>query len=65
MTTTERIERAVGGGTWLYDRKLCHWREMSSDPLPNGLRTRRYVVREPRGLVLYDSSEKWFPGKVI
>ncbi len=53
------------GGHWRYDRRARRWIEMTSRPLADGTRTRRYVVREAQGLVIYDSAQPELPGRAV
>ena len=63
-TVAERISKAVGG-VWVYNRSKLQWEERGGKQLGDGTRSRRYVVRDTKGLVLYDSSQPNLPGKVI
>jgi hypothetical protein len=64
MTITEKIEKTVPG-FWRYNRATQRWDRLDSEQLPSGMRTRQYVVRESRGLVLYDSAQPHIRGRVI
>lgn len=61
MTVTKQIETWCGGA-WKYNRMAGIWEQLGSTRDGDTRHRGRYVVREPKGLVVYDRANPDAPG---